>query len=128
MGSKTYSQVLSFGKWPYVGKPTWVLTKRAPNHKPDLNIEFSSKEPILIVRHIKNKSKKDIWLVGGGQVISSFINQNLIDTIILFIIPILLGNGIPLFKNLTPLLKLNLLNEQRYNNGVIKLEYEISHF
>jgi len=65
----------------------------------------------------------NIWLVGGVEIISIFINLNLVDEIILSVIPVLLGNGY-LFKNITKEKKPELINATGYEK-LVKLHYRV---
>lgn len=68
---------------------------------------------------------KDIWLVGGSDIISIFLNANLIDEVILSIHPIVLAKGIPLFRNIQTQLDLELIKSIYYESGLIQSHYEI---
>jgi len=65
----------------------------------------------------------NIWLVGGAEIISTFINLNLVDEITLSVIPVLLGNGC-LFKNITKEKKLELINTIGYEK-LVELHYKV---
>jgi dihydrofolate reductase len=123
MGSKTYEQVLSFSKWPYEGFKVYVLTRR----KLDCvdGAEIYSGDLDLFVQKIKQESRKNIWLVGGATVAQNFLRQRYIDEIVLSIIPIILGDGISLFKNEAGEIHLALLRSKSYSNGVVQLHYAL---
>ena len=93
MGSKSFEQILSFGDWPWPQKQTYVFSAR------ELNISL----PCVSLTHdsprqfIQNHpSGKNIWLLGGAALVSSFAKDHLIDEIILTVIPQTLGQGIAL--------------------------------
>lgn len=65
-----------------------------------------------------------IWLVGGAQIITSFLNQGAVDEIIISVIPILLGKGMPLFKNIENETKLELVKIVRYDQ-LVDLHYNV---
>ena len=123
MGSKTYEQVLSFGKWPYESFKTYVLTRR--NLDCVDGVEFYSGYLDSFVHNIKQQSRKNIWLVGGAMVAQNFLKQRYIDEIILSIIPTILGDGISLFKNEDGEVHLDLLQSKSYRNGVVQLHYAV---
>ena len=122
MGKKTYQQVLSFGKWPYSGIKTYVLTHQ--KLKKDANVEFISGSIKQIIKTITNQSNKNIWLVGGGQVITEFVKVNLIDEFQIFIMPLFLGKGIPILHEPVNMDALKLIQSQSYENGVIEIHLE----
>ena len=67
--------------------------------KKDQDVEFIS-DIIQFVKHLIRSKGKDIWLVGGSDIFSIFLNTSLIDEVILSIHPIVLTKGIPLFRNI----------------------------
>lgn len=122
IGRKTYEQILAFGKYPYEGKKSYVLTKNTTIKK-EGNVEFVF-EAEKLVKELISSSGKDIWLVGGAELVSVFLNQDLIDEIILSIIPVVLGKGIPLFKNIRRETKLQLLKTREYDE-LVELNYKV---
>ena len=77
------------------------------------------------VHAIKDLPGKDIWLYGGGSLISSFVNQGLIDRYRLGIYPVILGAGKPLFQQIQSRVSLELLNHSAQPDGMVLLEYAV---
>jgi len=75
------------------------------------------------VAQLKKTSTKDIWLVGGGQLITTFINEDLLDTIILTIIPKIIHEGIPLFAPKPKETDWKLTEVQSFDTGLVNLTY-----
>lgn len=124
-GSKTYEQVLGFGMpYPYTGK-SYILTNRNFLEKPEgIDIEFFKGDLKELAEKAKMESKKNVWLIGGANVIQQFLKESLIDEIILFTMPVILGNGISLF-GLTKLIKLHLIDSHVYDSGIVMTHYKI---
>ena len=122
MGKKTYDQVLTFGDYPYKDKKSYVFT-RNKNHSKDENVEFVYDTEKLI-KNIISDSGKNIWLIGGSKIISTFVNLGFVDEIILSIIPVVLGKGIPLFKNIEKEVKMELVKTTDYEK-LVELHYKI---
>jgi dihydrofolate reductase len=76
------------------------------------------------VTDIINQPGKNIWLYGGGKLITTFLNLGLIDVFKLAVHPVILGRGKPLFENITDRHKLKLLEAKSHPSGVILLTYE----
>lgn len=96
MGRKSYEQALSFGKWPYPEHQVYVFSKsNVKSQTPNTTIV----KDFNLVYEVLKAEGKDIWLFGGGDLNHFFLQQDLIDEIMLFIQPIVLGNGIGLFGN-----------------------------
>lgn len=121
MGKKTYDQILTFGDYPYKGKKSYVFTRNDSLTK-DENVEFASN----VEEFLRNlvSSKGNIWLVGGSELFSAFLEHKLVDEIILSIIPTVLGKGIPLFQNINQEANLKLIKTTGYS-GFVELTYKV---
>jgi len=130
VGRKTYEQSLTFEECPYKGKKVYVFTHNAKEQnekKMTSDVEYINKGiPEFVRRLIKQPvSNRDIWLLGGGEIASLFLNADLVDEIILSVHPIILGKGIPLFNNIKKLVKLRLLESIPFESGLVQLHYSI---
>lgn len=121
MGKTTYDQVLTFGEYPYKDKKSFVFTRNTKNN--DDNVVFLS-DIEKFVKYGFPAAGENIWLVGGAQIISSFLKQRVVDEIITSIIPVLLGRGIPLFKNIENETKLELIKTEKYDQ-LVDLHYKV---
>lgn len=124
MGAKTYEQVLSFDVgWPYKGKKTFVLTHRELELHPDGDIEFTNDAAAALSAAKEAAGENSVWLVGGANVVSEYLNRGKIDEMMIFVIPALLQEGIPLFTDISSTSSLRLLNSVSYENGIVQLNY-----
>jgi len=121
VGSKTYEQSIGFNQW-YTDMESYVFTTRRLPVPAGWNPVFCQGDPAPLVQQLKTKPK-DTWLVGGAQLVTSFINAKLVDEIILSVIPEIIGRGIPLFQNIQRRDKLRLLATRQYKYGVSQLHY-----
>ena len=122
MGKTTYDQVLTFGEYPYKDKKSFVFTSNTTQSR-DENADFVSD----VEKFVKDGfpgAGENIWLVGGTQIISSFLKHGAIDEIIISLIPVLLGKGIPLFKNIENETKLEFLKTEKYGQ-LVDLYYKV---
>ena len=97
MGKNSYEKVVTFDKWLYT-KPVIVLSRNPitiPDHLKD-QVTHSNKTPTDLTTHLHNQGHKHAY-IDGGITIQRFLQANLINTLIITHIPILLGDGIPLF-------------------------------
>lgn len=124
MGKKTYDWVMrqNLDEFPYKGKATFVFTRSAVEDADD--VMFVKENMALFMQQLKNKEGKNIWLVGGGDLVQSFLQVDLIDEIIVTIAPTLLGKGIPLFKRQDVPVNLE-LKEMRNFNQFVELHYAV---
>jgi dihydrofolate reductase len=67
----------------------------------------------------------DIWVMGGGAVARAFLASGRLDALELAYIPILLGEGIPLFGPGTPRARLKLLTTERFKSGIVRVDYAV---
>ena len=124
MGHTTYQQVLGFDMdFPYHGKKNFVLTRNR-NLDRDENVTFISGDIAEFVRTIKAASGKDIWLIGGSQVNTLFMNHAWIDEMWIYVMPVILGPGIPLFQSIEDDRRFHLADFRKYRTGIIKMVYK----
>jgi dihydrofolate reductase len=121
MGRKSYDQILSFGDWGWKDKKTVVFTS-SPLNPPLSCVQKSNDTPLefMIKRSLKNTSK-DIWLLGGANLCKSFFDQDLVDEIILTIVPTKINVGIAL--NI-PIEKYHFEQEKKLMDGMIQRTYK----
>ena len=124
MGRVTYEQILSLGvDYPYPGTAGYVFSRNRAGEQDD-NVRFVAGDDIGgLVARLKAEQDKNLWLVGGGQLVREFLRLDLIDRIELFILPIILGEGIPLFPPATPERDLTLTDCRAYATGMAQLTY-----
>lgn len=122
MGRSTYEQSLSFGEYPYPGTRAYIFS-RTQTGAGDNEALFVAGAPELLVKALKNQSGKNIWLVGGGELVHAFLQQDLIDEFIISTHPLLLGDGIPLFPPAFDTLHLKLTNMTSFDTGLVQLSY-----
>src|SRR6476469_3566648 len=128
MGSRTYETALNFDSkgmgWPYGDKPTFVLTHR---ELPRIRntIDFYSGDLAQFVNGRLRNKFRSIWFVGGGELSAECLRLGLADEVRYAILPILIGEGIQFFENLSRDVALHLLEAKAYSNGMVELRYEI---
>jgi dihydrofolate reductase len=124
MGNSTYRKILNFDvPFPYPDKKNYVLTRnKVADAQP--YVTFTSGEKTYF-SSLKSKPGKDIWLVGGAQANTWFLQHGLIDEMFIFIMPVLIGKGIPLFDNFNHLVHLKPVSTKSYKNGVVFLKYRL---
>ena len=101
MGRKTFEKVLTFDSWPY-NKPVYVLSKSGVKIPKELEgkVEIVNGNPKLVVDQLNELGHQNLY-IDGGFTIQNFIEEDLIDEMIITRVPILLGEGIPLFGKLS---------------------------
>lgn len=97
MGRKTYDFVRSYGSWPYEDKPGWVCTHNEIAVLEGATLRVAS-DIDIVLSQAAGLNLHHLWLVGGGQLASSFLDRGLITHVSIAEMPIRLGQGIPLFS------------------------------
>jgi len=124
MGRATYLQCLDFGTWPYPDKPVLVLTRadHLPRASPQVELRHCS--PAEALAHLRGLGCQHIWLVGGGSLAGNCLAADLLDEVIVSIIPHLLGAGIPLFS-IGLEQRLQLLEQRSFPSGIVQMRYQV---
>ena len=123
MGHTTYKIIQGFDKpFPYYEKKNYVFTRQQILEGND-DIEFITEDIASFVNRLKRQNGTDIFLVGGGQINQILLNYNLIDELILNVVPIMLGHGVKLFHGVLKEKKLNLIDSKHFSNGILQLKY-----
>lgn len=124
MGWKTYHQIvteLSPEEWAYPELSCYVITHRRPGEKS--GIVFTGEDPCGLVRRLKAERGRGIWICGGASVIEPLVQEDLIDTYHISVIPTLLGGGIRLFGPRERERRLSLV-KMREGDGIAELVYQ----
>jgi len=126
-GYSTYTQIIGWDiPFPYTATKNYVLTRKKALKNTE-HVEFITENPIDFIKQLKKGTGKDIWLIGGGQINTLLLNAGLIDEIRIFIMPIVLTEGIELFELMPKESPLQLVDSVTYPTGVVELKYELIH-
>jgi dihydrofolate reductase len=124
MGRSTYEEILSFGvQWPYSTCKTYVATSNQSLTVGTPKTQVMNDVNKEGIEAVKRESNKDIWLVGGGKLITHFLNLEAIDEMIISIVPTLLGKGISLFPDQPKVTSFELLSAESFETGIVNLHY-----
>lgn len=125
MGRKTLEVVLGFGiPWPYT-KPVFVFSNTLTSLPDNLNgkVELVSGSLYKVLAHIHKMGMHKLY-IDGGTVIQSFLKEDLIDEMILSTIPVLLGDGIPLFGMLSGIMKFEYVKSEVFLDAITQVTYQ----
>jgi len=126
IGRKTFETVLAFPAWPYGDKRVVVLTSRPLDFSAVRGgvVEQMSGSPAEIVAKLAASGTHHLY-VDGGITIQNFLRAGLIQRLIITRVPVLIGEGIPLFGKLPRDIKLRHVATQHYPSGLVKTEYAV---
>jgi dihydrofolate reductase len=126
IGRKTFETVLAFPEWPYGDKRVVVLSGRSL----DLSavrggkVEQMDGPPAEIISKLAATGAHHLY-VDGGVTIQRFLRAGLIQRLIITRVPVLIGEGIPLFASLPQDIRLQHIATQHYPSGLVKTEYHV---
>lgn len=124
MGNNTYRQILAMDiPFPYQTTQNYVFS-RFKDTRDTAYVKFARGKVVDFVTKLKGKAEKDIWLIGGGQINSLLLKAGLIDEMILTFIPVIIGEGIPLFIGDDTQSYWKVSDTQTYDNGFIIVTYQ----
>jgi dihydrofolate reductase len=122
MGRKTYEMIKDYdGANPWSHAKTYVFSTTLPVTP---GIELLTGDVKELINQLKHQNGKDIWLFGGADLTTQFINLDIIDEYWLSIHPILLGAGKPLLHDIASRKKLKLIESKTYETGLVSLRYQ----
>ena len=104
---------------------TYVFTHNPPTDSPYKYVEFVNEPIEEFGRRLRATPGKDIWMMGGGGIIGSFLDAGELDEFIIHVMPVFIGEGIPLIQPRHLQTKLKLLSSKNYDDGVVRLHYEV---
>jgi dihydrofolate reductase len=117
MGKTTYDHVLTLVEdFPHSDRKCYVFSNSKAGN--DKYVEFVKGDVVRFKRNLQHENGSNIWLVGGAGLLDQFLKENLIDEFIITVAPIILGNGIPLFKKDSPEFILSLNSFRRFGEFV----------
>jgi len=127
MGRKSFEKVLTFNEWGYGEKNVVVLSHNDVAIPKDLTstVECMSGTPVQITEKLAQRGFKHLY-IDGGATIRGFLAANLVDRLILTRAPLILGSGIPLFRDLAEEIPLQHVSTQSFPNGLVQSEYRVA--
>ena len=126
MGRKTYTkaQELSPQGVRFPGMKTYVFSHLLPKGKQE-SVEIISDSTENWLKLIRATPGKDIWLVGGGEMVREFLQKKMVNEIGISIHPRLLGDGIPLYAQPYPETELELIRSKAHPSGLLQVFYRV---
>jgi dihydrofolate reductase len=126
MGRRTF-EVAGSGGQPRV--PETIVFSRTLRQQDHPNVTIVSEDPERVLSDLRSKPGKDIWLFGGGLLFRSFLEAQLVDTVEVGVMPVLLGEGIPLLPPdpSSERFKLKLASSKTYETEIVSLDYAVEY-
>ena len=129
-GRKTYEVALRFQKEGIPGSAfdpkvaNYVFSHRPPR-RPAPGVTFVTESVSTFARRLREMPGKNVWLMGGGGLFASFLDVGALDELVVHVIPVLIGEGIPLLAPRRRTVPLRLVSSKRFSDGVVRLRYAV---
>jgi dihydrofolate reductase len=134
MGSVTYEFILDHMRergeeWAYAGRPVWVLSSRDLPVPDGEGVDVRLAEAKVSELHeemLAAAGERNLWVMGGGNVASQFADEGLLDELLVTVVPVVLGEGKPLFDRRLPGGPMQLTGTRAFDSGMVELRYAIN--
>jgi dihydrofolate reductase len=124
-GRKTYEASLRLGG-KFDSKSRYIVFSRhAPPADVPPGVKFVNSSIGAFVSRLRELPGKDIWLMGGGELIASFLDEHAIDEFVISVVPVFIGDGIPLIARRHRHVPLGLQSVERFEDGLVQLRYQV---
>jgi dihydrofolate reductase len=127
IGRKSYEVGLRMGATFDAKSRSIVFSRHAPPADAPAGVEFVSGPIGPFVSRLRDHPGKDIWLMGGGELIASFLDEQAIDEFVISVVPVFIGDGIPLIARRHRHVPLDLRSVERFEDGLVQLHYHVQH-
>lgn len=127
LGRKTYEVSLELGGKFDSSSRTIVFSHQAPPADTPPGVEFVNDAIASFVKRLREPPGKDIWLMGGGDLIASFLDEQAIDEFVISVVPVFIGDGIPLIARRHRHVPLHLQSTEKFDDGLVQLHYRVGH-
>ncbi len=124
MGRKTYDDALKMGGGGFGDSKmtSYVFSHSQPPGERG-GVTFVNESPKSFVENLRKHPGKNIWLMGGGELARDFLKDDVVDELYIGIVPVLIGEGLPLFPSVFPQREFTLLENKTFSRGLIALKY-----
>ena len=128
-GRTTWDQVQDFLETDPTMKvaqtTNYVFTSRPREQPAKPNVVYTNEPVKPFMERLRAEPGKDIWMMGGGRTIAAFLDAGELDEFIVHVMPVYIGEGIPLIAPLQRDVEMRLLASKAYDNGVVMLHYAV---
>jgi len=125
LGRKTFDRSLQMGARFSADAVHYVFSRRTPSASAPAGVQFVAESIRAFAERLRKQAGKNIWMMGGGEIIGSFLDEEAIDEFIISVVPTFIGEGIPLLAPRHREVALRLLGVQQFPDGVVQLHYNV---
>jgi dihydrofolate reductase len=125
LGRKTYDLSVQLGAKFDTKTPHYIFSRRPAPASVPAGVEFVSEPVGAFAKRLRTGKGKDIWMMGGGEIIASFLDEGAIDDFVISVIPTFIGEGLPLIAHRHRHVPLRLQSVRRFPDGVVQVHYQV---
>ena len=125
LGRKTFDTSVALGQQFSTRDPHYVFTRRPPPTSPPPGVHFVSEPIAAFASRMRTEAAKDLWLMGGGEIIGGFLDAGAVDEFIISVVPVFIGEGVPLIAPRHLHVPLRLVSVQGFPDGVVQSHYRV---
>ena len=125
LGRKTFELSLEMGANFKASEPHYVFSRHTRPDSLPPGVEFVAESIRDFAKRARKAAGKNIWMMGGGEIIGSFLDEGAIDEFIVSIVPTFIGEGIPLLGRRRREVRLRLQSVRDFSDGVVQVHYEV---
>jgi dihydrofolate reductase len=125
LGRKTFDSSLQMGARFNASAVHYVFSRRPPPASVPAGVQFVTESIAAFAERLRTQAGKNVWMMGGGEIIGSFLDEGAIDEFIITVVPTFIGEGIPLLAPRHREVALRLLGVQQFPDGVVQPHYEV---
>ena len=126
LGRKTFDRSVELGARFSPDATRYVFSRSAAPASIPPGVQFMTESIAAFAERMRAQEGKHLWLMGGGEIISSFLDAGAIDEFIITVMPVFIGEGIPLLAPRHREVQLALLGVRQFDDGVVQLHYSAS--
>jgi dihydrofolate reductase len=125
LGRKTFDLSLEMGAPFSANDRHYVFSRQPPPASVPAGVEFISESIAAFAERLRDQPGKNIWMMGGGELIASFLDEGAIDEFVITVVPIFIGEGIPLIAPRHLDVPLILRSVKPFPDGVVQVHYDV---
>ena len=125
VGRKTFDLSVEMGAHFSADDRHYVFSRQPPPASVPAGVEFVSRSIGAFARRLRGQAGKNIWMMGGGEIIASFLDEGAIDEFIISVVPVFIGEGIPLIAPRHREVPLKLRSATPFPDGVVQVHYDV---
>ena len=126
LGRKTFDLSVKMGAKFSAESVHYVFSRQPPPPSVPAGVRFVTQPISVFAKQMRAQAGKNIWMMGGGEIIASFLDVGAIDEFIITVVPLFIGEGIPLIAPGHRKVPLRLRSMKAFPDGVVQLHYEVA--